>query len=135
MGKADDPKTMIENRKIKVVPRLRTAGFKGSFPHFRRERGGGWDYLSFQFDRYGGGFAIEIGKRPGGEKPYPPDTPDSKVTAFHVSQRERLGTIESGTDRWFRYDGPSRLLGSRRFSRLATSCIGWIESEAVPWWG
>jgi len=59
--------TMNPNRKamdaaIKaiVVPVLREKQFAGSFPHFRRSTTRGMDLLTFQFDRYGGGFILEI---------------------------------------------------------------------------
>jgi hypothetical protein len=44
-----------------VVPELRNKGFKGSFPHFRSISEDKIDLLTFQFDRYGGGFVIEVG--------------------------------------------------------------------------
>lgn len=49
------------NREIKtvIIPELRNLNFKGSFPHFRRIFDNGKvDYLSFQFNRYGGSFVI-----------------------------------------------------------------------------
>ena len=42
------------------VPALRTAGFKGSLPHFRRLRENQIDLLTVQFDKWGGGFVFEI---------------------------------------------------------------------------
>lgn len=42
-----------------VVPELRRRGFQGSLPHFRRT-GDVIDLLTFQFDRHGGSFVIEI---------------------------------------------------------------------------
>lgn len=51
------------NREIKsvIVPELRKFNFKGSFPHFKRIFDDGKvDYLSFQFNRYGGSFVIEL---------------------------------------------------------------------------
>ena len=47
--------------KIIIVPKLRKIGFKGSFPHFKRiSQDGKVDYLSFQFNKYGGSFIIEF---------------------------------------------------------------------------
>jgi hypothetical protein len=44
-----------------VVPTLRAKGFKGSLPHFRRVGNGATEVLTFQFDRHGGGFVMQIG--------------------------------------------------------------------------
>lgn len=44
-----------------IVPELRKEGFKGSFPHFRRIfENGRVDFLSFQFNKWGGSFIVEI---------------------------------------------------------------------------
>ena len=47
-----------------VVPVLRSMGFKGSFPHFRRNTGQQIDLLTFQFDKHGGGFVVEVAVSP-----------------------------------------------------------------------
>jgi len=44
-----------------AVPRIRTLGFEGSLPHFRRQRDGRHEALMFQFDKHGGGFFLEAG--------------------------------------------------------------------------
>ena len=50
-----------EKIKSILVPELRKEGFTGSYPHFRRpNKDGGFDILSFQFDKCGGSFLIEI---------------------------------------------------------------------------
>jgi hypothetical protein len=53
-------KKMIKHLSEIVIPVLREKGFKGSFPHFRRITNDRINLLTFQFDRYGGGFVIEI---------------------------------------------------------------------------
>jgi hypothetical protein len=53
-------KKMRKALQVIVVPVLRERGFTGSFPHFRRRRQKGIDLLTFQFDKYGGGFVVEI---------------------------------------------------------------------------
>jgi Domain of unknown function (DUF4304) len=102
----DQMKKAIKNV---VVPRLRESAFVGSFPHFRRRQLSRIDLLTFQFDRHGGGFVIEISQSPlegitthWGKKISP-----EKVTAWDLppNQRARLKPREgSGTDSWFRYD-------------------------------
>jgi hypothetical protein len=55
--KRDD---MVLSLKQLFVPALRERGFKGSLPHFRRPLGNRIDRLTVQFDKWGGGFVIEI---------------------------------------------------------------------------
>ena len=58
---------MTENRKIMlsalkehVFPKLKEAGFTGKYPHFRRKREDRVDLISFQSNKYGGSFTVEI---------------------------------------------------------------------------
>ena len=51
---------MIISLKENVIPELRNRNFKGSFPHFRKTGYGKTNLLTFQFDRNGGGFIIEL---------------------------------------------------------------------------
>ena len=95
--------------KSSVVPVLRESGFKGSFPHFRRSRGGALDLLTFQFDRSGGGFVIEAARAPeqGINTHWGKYIPGSKLTAWdvHPDARKRFKPRDgSGTDSWFRYE-------------------------------
>ena len=59
-----DPATVAMRRALSaiVVPKLRSLGFEGAFPHFRRVRGGVHEAVMFQFDKYGGGFFVEAGR-------------------------------------------------------------------------
>ena len=43
-----------------VIPKLKTMGFSGRFPHFRRPKETTIDLLTFQFSRRSGGFVVEI---------------------------------------------------------------------------
>jgi len=83
--------------KSKVVPVLREMGFKGSMPHFRRVTSSAIELLTFQFDRNGGGFVIEISRcglegitMHWGEK-----IPPNKVTAhdMHPDKRYRINHV------------------------------------------
>lgn len=107
---SDARNKMIQALKNVVVPRLRELGFKGSFPHFRRRGPTLTDLLTFQFDRHGGGFVLELGQCetdfsivwPTGER-VPPD----EITPFHLPLECRARLKErqgSGTAAWFRYD-------------------------------
>src|SRR4029078_13084940 len=55
---------MIAELKRGAVPVLQSLGFKGSFPHFRREMDTQIDLLSFQFSMSGGQVVVENGKFP-----------------------------------------------------------------------
>lgn len=94
---------MIAALKLHVVPKLRKKGFKGSFPHFRKINADKIDLLTFQFDRYGGGFVIEAAIYPvdGIVHEWGEIVPSNKVTAHDVSERLRLKKQDG---QWFRYD-------------------------------
>ena len=53
---------MIASLKKVFLPAIRQRGFKGSLPHFRRPMTEQIDLLTIQFDKWGGGFVIEISK-------------------------------------------------------------------------
>jgi hypothetical protein len=90
-----------------VMPKLRIAGFRGSFPHLRRPRPQWIDLLTFQFDRYGGGVVIEIARCPvaGFMRPWGPHVPPNKVTAWDVYTRKRVQSHPEGSTVFgFRFD-------------------------------
>jgi len=115
--------------KSTVVPRLRKLGFSGSFPHLRRRRPDRIDLLTFQFDRHGGGFVIEISRCPpdGLTTAWGKQIAPGKVTAWDLPPKER-GRIKpregSGTDSWFRYGNAGSEL---EFVRMAESVLPFIE--------
>ena len=95
--------------KLSIVPWLRERGFTGSFPHLRRTARTAIDLLTFQFDRNGGGYVIEIARCP----------PEGIVTQWgktiqaqaanawdvHPSRRKRIQPKNTaGTEGWFRFD-------------------------------
>ena len=103
-------KEMIKNLSVFVIPVLRQKGFKGSFPHFRRLKTDRINLLTFQFDRSGGGFVIEITNcNPNGfTTSWGTKIEPSKLTAHDLFNRKRIqsntNTTSSLTDDWFRYD-------------------------------
>lgn len=138
MGKERD--LMIKELKLFVIPYLKEIGFTGKFPHFRRINKERIDLLTFQFDKYGGGFAIEIAKYPNkffttywGKK-----IPQDKITAFdlHPSERHRLGCKDPkskwGSDYWFRYD-KLNLLGNI-YQKVSKKVVKLIDSQAEIYW-
>ncbi|MBP0581647.1 DUF4304 domain-containing protein [Labrys sp. LIt4] len=92
-----------------AVPWFKSCGFTGTLPHFRRKSASFTDLLTFQFDRHGGGFVIEIARCPsdGIVTSWGKAIPASKATAWnvHPSCRLRIQAWDSaGTDGWFRFD-------------------------------
>jgi len=123
---------MISSLKRIFVPALRERGFKGSLPHFRRPMTDGIDLLTVQFDKWGGGFVIEVSKcAPDGITTYwGKQIPPNRVRAWdmHPDQRHRLGSPKKGVDgHWFRFDDgtPTDL--------IANQATRFLE-EADRWW-
>src|SRR3989338_3770789 len=90
------PKQMIGAIEKILLPILREKNFKGTFPDFFREKNGHIDLLSFQFNKYGGSFAVNISyanKERNNITPYSgKDVPPEKLTAYHGKDRLRLGS-------------------------------------------
>lgn len=97
---------MIAALKEHVVPVLRTKGFKGSFPHFRRDTETDIHLLSFQFHKYGGSFIVEVAScgiesiTTASEEKMPSKT--VKAHDVQPSLRLRLGSTAKKPDHWFR---------------------------------
>jgi len=119
---------MIAELKRVAVPVLRTLGFKGSFPHFRRATETQNDLLTFQFSTGGGKFVIEIGS-------FPPSgyewrfklVPAAEVRMSHLLRRLRLGAKDEDSDHWFNYD-------DGEYARVAESVVPFIRGQAEEWW-
>jgi hypothetical protein len=127
---------MVKALKAIVVTRLREQGFKGSFPHFRRPSAERIDLLTFQFDKWGGGFVIEISKcAPGGITTYWGERiPPNKVKASDIHPGERLRIqprLGNSTSEWFRYDKPGML--EDVFEKTARDVLPFLE-KAESWW-
>jgi len=118
---------MESELRTSVIPWIRRSGFAGSFPHFRRIGDEFVELLTFQFDRNGGGFVVEIARCPpdGIVTPGGKMIPPSKVKAWdlHPYRRKRVVANEApGTDGWFRFDRQApRELGGTLLGKLAES--------------
>jgi len=115
-----------------LVPALRTRGFKGSLPHFRRIKDARVDLLTVQFDRHGGGFIVEISRcgSDGVTTSWGEQIPAGKVTAhdLHPNARHRLGSPAPGVDgRWYRFDDGTPA------DVVARALVAHLE-EADQWW-
>lgn len=130
-----DKAQMEDALKRVVVPVLRDRAFKGSWPHFRRHSGSRLHLLSFQFDKYGGGFIVEISHCAGegittswGQK-IPPNKLD--VSYRPPKERLRLGTGPMVHDYWFRYDEAST---ASTGEDLCKQVLELLDAQAEPWW-
>jgi hypothetical protein len=129
---------MIYALKEIVVPTLREQGFTGSFPHFRRSLDDRIDLLSFQFDKWGGGFLIEISKcaTSGITTYWGEKIPTKKVRAIdnHPDRRHRIKPSKGGSrDDWFRFDQDTPFKSPGSYNQVATSVLPYLE-EAEDWW-
>jgi hypothetical protein len=89
-----------------VVPHMRGLGFKGSLPHFRRERAGAADLLGFQFRSIGGSFVVEIGRLAAeGFDFHGRHIALAKANVTYLAHRlrHRLGAPLTGGDHWFAF--------------------------------
>jgi len=133
---SDERDRMIETLKEYVVPVLRERGFKGSFPHFRRPTATAIHLLTFQFDKWGGGFTIEIAVCPpdGVTMHWGEHIPASKVRAWDVypPHRPRLGPEK--TDKWFRFDKRGFFSTGDPYERAALEVLPYLEKQAENWW-
>jgi hypothetical protein len=134
----EDLRTSMDRElKSSVVPRLREAGFSGSFPHFRRSRAEVIDLLTFQFDRNGGGFVVELARssKDGLTTHWGKHIPGNKVSAwdFHPSARHRIQPrMGSGTDCWFRFDHGQVAAAAEEFLKNLPFAEQWLR-EAQPY--
>ena len=129
---------MIEALQQVITPKLRDAGFRGSFPHFRRVSSQQIDLLTFQFDKCGGGFVIEIAKCPpeGFTTHWGKHIPPNKVRAWdmHPDQRPRLQPRKgSSTEDWFRFDRVPSGGQKSIFAETAEAVLPFLDTAETYW--
>lgn len=105
---------MVKALRERIGEDLRRTGFSGSFPHYRRTRTGAsiveTDLITFQFDRHGGGFVIEVGRHMGADFATSWGATialkDLRAWDLHPSNRTRIQDNDTtgGTEGWFRFD-------------------------------
>jgi hypothetical protein len=127
-----DRKMMIDALKLTVVPLLRERGFKGSFPHFRRIGESKTDLLTFQFDKWGGGFIIELGEGPPDELVEPWGRVTAAKLTTHLlplSKRVRLNAAaRSAVEKWFRFANDQASMNT------AADEVVKLLPQADKWW-
>lgn len=116
-----------------VIPILREQGFKGSFPHFRRVNRNNIDLLTFQFNKWGGSFVIELATCPkeGTTMYWGEKIPPNKVTAHHINERFRLGAKsleEEGI--WFSYENA---LTDEDYTKVAEHVLKLLKTSNESW--
>ena len=120
-----DRRQMLDALKAILIPVLKCDGFSGSFPHYRRRRPDLYDLVTFQFDRHGGGFVVEIARcLPSGIEHPTGHVQAGKARAWdrHPNHRKRIKPRHgAGTDTWFRYDGEEEPAEVARAALLALS--------------
>ncbi|QYK07552.1 DUF4304 domain-containing protein [Shewanella mangrovisoli] len=95
---------MKEELKLAVTDYLRGQGFKGSIPIFSRETKGLYQTLDFQFNKYGGSFAVNLSLL----------EPNNQFLKLPMSKQKilasrRLGSLsrhlknKQNQDYWFRF--------------------------------
>ncbi|MGY5353429.1 DUF4304 domain-containing protein [Wenyingzhuangia sp. IMCC45467] len=127
---------MIKSLKEIFIPELRNRNFKGSFTHFRKIENGKINLLTFQFDRNGGGFIIELANW--NESEFKTDFGKiisiNKLTAHDLNERQRIYpnslTEKNGTDSWFRYGNPK---SAQTYESLARKVIERIPLMEQYW--
>lgn len=128
-------KDMDAALKAEIVPALRSSGFKGSYPNFRRTVGGRLDLLSFGFDRYGGGFRMELGQSAAGAftTHWGKTLPESKAHVGYLGtdQRSWLGPDGFGVDSQFdfRYGRFADVVGQVRLG--LPDAMKWFEDRVA----
>jgi len=118
-------KEMDAALKEKFVSKLRERGFKGSYPHFRREGARHIEIIGIQFSQWGGQFYIEIGLgNKDGEEVQGRHIPASKLKYYEVWPRERLGEIP------FDYERDGVEVAASKASELPDEIERWFKEKS-----
>lgn len=129
----NDRKMMNVALKNIVISKLREQGFKGSFSHFRRVNENNIDLITFQFNKWGGSFVVELASCPKdgttmswGEKIAP-----NIVNAHHINERFRLGAKSLEEDGiWFNYEKAN---SEEDYSKVAISVLHQLKTSDTNW--
>ncbi len=130
---------MIKSLNEIFIPELRNRNFKGSFPHFRKTENGKTNLLTFQFDRNGGGFIIELANwnEPEFKTHCGKFIPLNKLKAHDLFKRKRIypnsASEENGTESWFRYDQNKNLDVENKFELISKNVINRIPNMEEYW--
>lgn len=129
-------KMMAQAIKKIIVPELRKQGFKGSYPHFRREQDTHQELLMFYITKYSENFYIETGVIPltGYLNSEGDLIPPNKVTVFSLKGNERF-TI--GSDIVANHDGMyfmmKGLSSEEEHEQLAEEAFTYLKTSEPDW--
>lgn len=130
---------MIKSLNEIFIPELRNRNFKGSFPHFRKTENGKTNLLTFQFDKNGGGFIVELAnwKEPEFKTHWGKLIPLNKLNAHDLFERRRIypnsTSEENGTESWFRYDQNKNFDVENKFELISKNLIKRIPIMEEYW--
>jgi hypothetical protein len=104
-----------------VVPEIKQRGFSGSYPHFRRERNGRYEFVSFQFRLHGGSFVVEAAHITRADLPVGyQETPFDKLDHGHTALRRRIVGTNKIDPSWFSYETFTK---ESQYEELAKSVV------------
>lgn len=131
---ASNERTMMDNAYKKVIiPFLRQEGFKGSLPHFRRMNEKNIDLITFQFNKWGGSFVVELAICPiqGVTMDWGEQIPPNKVTAYDIDKRFRLGAKSEDEDGiWFNFENAKT---EEDFEKVALNVVNLLNISDPLW--
>jgi hypothetical protein len=115
---------MIEALRSVVIPTLRDMRFTGSFPHFRRIHATQIDLLSFQFNRWGGSFVVEVAfcEVTGWTDRLGRHVPPQQVRVHDITPKQ--------ADHWFRFEPESDSV----YTDTALKALSLLRSQAEDFW-
>lgn len=131
---ASNERKMMDSALKKVaIPFLREHGFKGSFPHFRRKNESNIDLITFQFNRWGGSFVVELAtcSIEGLTTHWGEQVPPHKVTAHDINERFRLGAKSKNEDGiWFDFENAK---SEENFEKVASDVVDLLNILDRSW--
>ena len=126
------------NKAIKsmVIPELKKHGFIGKYPHFKRIKSDSIDLLTFQFNKHGGSFCIEISTVYPNREEYrnyhlhKGDTLE-KINTWYTHERYRLGRETAGGDCWFTFDKSNINEVANHILMILPSAYNWWDNPPI----
>ena len=112
-----------------VVPHLRSAGFKGSLPHFYRVVDHHIDLLTVQYYSSGGCLLIEIASAKNDDTMEP-----SKQRVYFHGKQLRLHRDSNRNDHWFCYTPYGLFSPMQAPQEIAQQLKVMIQTQAEDWW-
>lgn len=131
---ASNEREMMNNALKKVaVSFLREQGFRGTLPHFRRKNKTNIDLITFQFNRWGGSFVVELAtcSVEGVTTYWGEQIQPNKVTAHDVNERFRLGaTSKEEEGKWFSFE---KAKSEEEFEKVALAVVDLLIITDRSW--